>query len=373
MSSSHSFSAHEMSQRLTKVRAQLHTSGLDALFTQNQANIRYLTGFRGEPHTLFLTQDEAILYTSFRTLPWAQEQTQILGSTLQLSTAPALEETAKRLAGGSQSPLTLGVDRTLSHLAFLSLEKTLLNHHLVPASPIEQVRRCKSPAEIELLTHSQRLNEAIFEAVIPQIQLGMTERAVQGLFLTEMARREEVDRASFAPIVATGRNAWEIHHLPDNTVIQNNNLLLLDLGVIYQGYASDMTRTIALGHPTEHMREVYATITQAQEAAIASMRPGASTHAVDAAAREVITQAGHGKGFTHGLGHSIGLETHDPGLNLSPFTNDETLVPGMAFTVEPGTYFKDGFGVRTEDVLIVTKDSPLNITQQPKDLLELPL
>ena len=363
------FSRSEMDDRLRAVRAEMQALGVDALITMNQANIRYCTGFRGEPHTLLLTKAELVLFTSFRTLPWAEQQTQLLQPDLELSVASSpLEEIAKRL---SNKGTRIGVDTTLSHSHFSNWSSKFTNHQLTPCSAIEQVRRLKSPAEIELLQQSQTINESIFEALLPQISPGMTERAVQGLMLTEMAQREEVAGYCFAPIVATGGNAWEIHHLPDNTKIQRDTLLLLDLGVFYQGYASDMTRTICLGKATEQMRDVYETVKQAQGAAISAMRPGASTREVDQAARKIITQAGHGRGFTHGLGHSIGLETHDPGLNLSPSTAEETLLPGMAFTVEPGIYLENQFGVRTEDVVIITDEEPVNITKQPKDFLEL--
>ena len=363
------FTPAEMKSRLSTIRNQMAAQGIDALITRNQANIRYATGFRGEPHTLFLTAETAVLYTSFRTLPWAQRQTQPIQSQLELSTSHSpIEDIASRL---SSDTTHLGVDLTLTHLQFNTLAKQLSSTSLTPCSAIEHARRIKSPAEIELLTQSQRINESIFNAVLPQIKPGLTERAVQGLILTEIAQREEVDGYSFAPIVAAGGNAWEIHHLPDHTLIKANDILLLDLGVIYQGYASDMTRTISIGKASSQEREVYEIVSKAQEAAIAHLKPQARTHDVDQEARKIITQAGHEKSFTHGLGHSIGLETHDPGPHLSPSTPNEIIEPGMAFTVEPGIYLENAFGVRTEDVIVVTPTGNTNITQQPKDLLEL--
>lgn len=369
MTSSHPFSASEYSERLRRIRLEMATLGLGSVITSNQANIRYVTGFRGEPHTLLVTETEAILYTSFRTLPWAEQQTFGMGSQLELSTVePPLRDIALRLdpRGG-----TVAVDRTVSHLAFRELQGYLPGIELTPCGPIERVRGLKSPAEVALLERSQRLNEEIFAAVLPQIAPGMSERAVQGVILSEIAKREEVDGYSFTPIVAAGGNAWEIHHLPDLTEIQRHDMLLLDLGVIYQGYASDMTRTICMGKATSPMREVYETVRRAQEEAIASMRPGIGTHAVDQVAREIIIQAGHGRSFTHGLGHSIGLQTHDPGLNLSTAGPDELLAVGMAFTVEPGIYLPAAFGVRIEDVVVVTEGGNKNITQYPKSLIEL--
>ena len=369
MANIYQFDSPEMSKRLRSIRTEMATLGLDALITTNQANVRYTTGFRGEPHTLLLTNNEAVLYTSFRTLPWAEQQTQATQSHLSLSTMAApFSDIAKKL---DHKSYTIAVDRSLSHLKFLELEHQFRDHKLLPSDPIERTRWVKSPSEIDLLTHSQRINENILSAVLPKIRPGMSERAVQGLILTEMAKREEVDSYSFCPIVAVGGNAWEIHHLPDDTKIKPNDMLLLDLGIIYQGYASDMTRTVCLGKATTHVKDTYATVQEAQEAAIAVMQPGIKTHQVDQTARQIITQADHQRSFTHGLGHSIGLETHDPGLNLSPFTSNEILTPGMAFTVEPGIYQENAFGIRTEDIVIITEEGNMNITNQPKDLLEL--
>ena len=191
--------------------------------------------------------------------------------------------------------------------------------------------------------------------------------------MAAMAADADVDRYSFMPIVAGGANAWEIHHLPDHSLIQRDQMLLLDLGIVYQGYASDMTRTVCLGNASDQMREIYNRVGEAQQAAIAAMRPGASSRAIDQVARDIISEAGHGRSFTHGLGHSIGLETHDPGPNLSQDAPDTELEPGMAFTVEPGIYIEGGFGVRTEDVVIITEDGNSNITGQPAGLFELPV
>jgi len=260
----------------------------------------------------------------------------------------------------------------MSHGNFLSLQSDFAPHSLEPADPIERVRQIKSPAEVALLQKSQRINEAIFNAILPLIRVGMTERAVQGLILAEMAATEDVDRYSFMPIVASGANAWEIHHLPDGSIVQRDQMLLIDLGIFYQGYASDMARAVCLGKVSDEMRDVHSKVREAQRSSIAAMRPGARTHEIDRIARDIISAAGHGRSFTHGLGHSIGLETHDPGLNLSTATPDTELEAGMAFTVEPGIYIENGFGVRCEDVVIVTDEGTTNITGQSPDLLEIP-
>jgi len=362
------FSFLEMSNRVARVRAEMAELGLTALIISDASNVRYLTGFRGEPRSVFLTDEVLVLYTSFRSLAWAERQCSVLGPVIVLKDeSDPLGDIGKMLCPDDK----VGIDDKTSHAAFIDLKVRLSSCELIPSVVIEKVRRIKSPAELALMEQSQLLTEAIFNAVLPQIRLGMSERAVQGLILAEMAANEMVDRYSFIPIVAFGGNAWEIHHLPDDTVITNDQMLLIDLGVFHQGYASDMTRTLCLGQATEQMSEIYETVRYAQKAAIEAMKPGSGTHEIDQIARSVISEAGHGRSFTHGLGHSIGLETHDPELNLSQSVPDVILEEGMVFTVEPGIYLENGFGVRTEDVVVVTAEGTRRLTRQPLDLIEL--
>lgn len=371
MNSPFVFSPEEMKQRLDRTRARMEQLELDGVIVSDQANVRYLTGFKGEPRTLFITAKELLLITHSRTLPWAEAQTTALGQLLEIetSTQPA-EVISKRLP---ESPFRIGLDQNISHSASKRWQEALAPHLLEPCPVIEHVRQIKSPDEVALMAKSQRLNESILAAVLPQIRPHMTERGVQGLILAEMARQEAIDAYSFTPIVAAGPSCWEIHHLPDNTVIGKNQMLLIDLGVIHQGYASDMTRTVCLGKATNEMREIHALVSTALEAAIEGSTEGRTNREVDKIARNIISDAGHGEVFTHGLGHQIGLETHDPVHPLSQEAPEILLEPGMAFTIEPGIYHKDKFGVRTEDVIVISKGKPMNLTRPSHQLLELPI
>jgi Xaa-Pro aminopeptidase len=249
----------------------------------------------------------------------------------------------------------------------------LAPHEVVASRAIDLARQIKSEAEIALLRQSQKLNEAVLTAVLPKIRPGMSERAAQGMILAEIAGREELDGYSFAPIVAAGSNAWEIHHLPDSTLLEKGDMVIIDLGVVFQGYASDMTRTICLGKPTARMREIYKCVALAQERAFNLVKPGVTNHELDTVTREVISQAGHGRGYTHGLGHSIGLETHDPGPNLSQRAAEVPLKAGMTLTIEPGIYLEGEFGVRLEDTIVVRPGGHENLTNQSLELFSLDL
>lgn len=371
MTSPFFFSSGEMKQRLARTLARMAQLELDALITSNPANVRYLTGFRGEPRTLFVTASEFLLITHLRTLPWAEAQANASYPFLEIETSTNPDDLiADRL---SEPSLKIGVDKSLSPVALDQWTHALNSHSVEPCSVIEYVRQFKSPAEITLMEESQRLNESILAAVIPKIRPHMTERGVQGLILSEIAQREAIEKYSFTPIVAAGLNCWEIHHLPDHTVIGKDQMLLIDLGVMHQGYASDMTRTICLGNATDEMLDIHGLVSSAMEAAITGATAGQTNRDIDQIARNLISNAGHGDFFTHGLGHQIGLETHDPAPSLSQSAPEIPLEPGMAFTIEPGIYLQDKFGVRTEDVIMITEDQPKNLTRPSHDLLELSL
>jgi Xaa-Pro aminopeptidase len=360
------FTTSEMDERLTRIRERLTEEDIDALVSTDAMSIRYATGFCGEPRTLLLTNNQVVLYTSFRTLPWAEAQTR----DIELSThSDPIEDILNRISHVA----SIGVDPGIRHQHLLKLTDAWAPRKVVLSSAIDRTREIKSAAEIERLRQSQQHNEAVFNTVLPQIKPGMTERGVQGLILTEIASREVLDGYAFPPIVAAGANAWEIHHLPDSTPLQAGGMIIIDLGVMHQGYASDMTRTVCLGEPSDKMREVYACVSEAQDRAFAAIRTGATNHQVDTAARAVIAGAGLDRGFTHGLGHGIGLETHDPGITLSPNAAERPLEPGMVFTIEPGTYLEGAFGVRIEDTVVVRPDGFENFTRQSKAFTSLPL
>jgi Xaa-Pro aminopeptidase len=359
------FSKTERGRRLIAIRDVMKARGVDVFLSMDGPSIRYATGFRGEPHALLLTGEAAILHTSYRTMPWAEAQTE--GIEL-VSGGTAIEAFRKRLGTGS----VIGVDSGIGYQQMKALQSDLSSHTVQISTAIDEARRIKSSEELALLQRSQDLNEEVFAAVLERLRPGLTERGAQGLILGEIAGREELDGVAFAPIVAAGANAWEIHHLPDHSPLETGDMVIIDLGVVYQGYASDMTRMVCFGEPTARMREVHETVLAAQRAAFGKLRAGVTNHEVDRAARQVIEEAGFGRGFTHGLGHGIGLQTHDPGVALSPRAPETVLEEGMVFTVEPGTYLEGEFGVRIEDTVVVERDGHRRLTKLEPELLELP-
>jgi len=360
------FLPDEMLQRIDRIRSHMVSEKVDFFISSDAASVRYASGFRGEPRLLFISRDEVVLYTSFRSLPWARQQTK---NVELLTCEDPLHEIYSRLPGTG----IVGVDHNVGFNRMQELRKRISPHDVVASRAIDLARQIKSETEIALLRQSQKLNEEVFTAVLPKIGPGMSERAAQGMILAEIAGREDLDGYSFAPIVAAGSNAWEIHHLPDSTLLRKNDMVIIDLGVVFQGYASDMTRTVCLGKPTDRMREIYECVALAQDRAFKLVRPGVTNRELDTVAREVISQAGHGREYTHGLGHSIGLETHDPGLNLSQRAAEVPLETGMTLTIEPGIYLEGEFGVRLEDTIVIRPGGHENLTGQSLDLLSLDL
>ena len=249
---------------------------------------------------------------------------------------------------------------------FRNLEKNL-NARLVPYNgKINDFRAVKEPWEIERMRKAQKIADKAFEETLPVIKAGMTELELQAELIYRMYKNG-AQGLSFDPIVVSGPNSSMPHGVAGERVIQPGDFVTMDFGVLYEGYCSDTTRTVAVGFATEEMRRVYNVVLQAQLAGIAATRAGATGAEIDGAARKVIEDAGYGEYFGHSYGHSLGLEIHEA-PNLS-FRNPDPIPAGAVCSAEPGIYLPGKFGVRIEDVTIVGPDGCEVITNIPKDLL----
>ena len=218
------------------------------------------------------------------------------------------------------------------------------------------------------MRRAQVIADKAFDNILDFIRPGMTEREIAARLVYELMLLG-AERPSFDPIVAAGANGSMPHAVPGETVVEPGMFITMDFGGIYQGYCSDMTRTIAVGKPTDEMRRVYDTVQNAQLAGLAAARAGVPGCEVDRAARTVIEQAGYGDYFGHALGHSLGLEVHES-PNFSPA--EQRLMPvGAVVSCEPGIYLPGRFGVRIEDVVILREGGCENITASPKELIVL--
>lgn len=226
-------------------------------------------------------------------------------------------------------------------------------------------RDIKTQNEISLITKAQRIAEKSLAGIVGMIKPGVTERQIRNA-LDHAMFELGADALSFDTIAITGENTSKPHGVPSDTKVKSGDLVTLDFGAVCGGYHSDMTRTFAVGSVSESMKEVYDTVLKAQNAGIAAVKAGVTGADADRAARQVIADAGYGKCFSHSLGHGVGIEIHET-PNLSP-SYEKKLKAGNVVTVEPGIYIEKKFGVRIEDMVVVTENGCEDLTKYPKEL-----
>jgi Xaa-Pro aminopeptidase len=317
---------------------------LDALLVSDLANIRYLSGFTGTNALCLVGGERRLFLTDFRYV--TQAAAQVDGFERAEGRQDLLREAAAPMAGRvgfDDAHLSVRQHRRLSELAPDGVE-------LVPAAGlVEQLRAVKEPAELDAIRASAALTDDILAYVVDRGLVGHSEREVAIDLEREM--RVRGGDPSFPTIVASGPHGALPHAEPRDVDIVANVLVTVDLGAIVDGYCSDCTRTFATGPLPAEAAEVYQLVHETQGRALGEVRAGASGKEVDAAARKLIADAGHGDHFGHGLGHGVGLEIHE-GPRLSPLSED-TLAAGNVVTVEPGVYVPRQHGVRIEDLVIV--------------------
>ena len=262
---------------------------------------------------------------------------------------------------------TLGFEEDyLSMAEYMSYEQKL-NAKLVPFNKqINGFRSVKEDWELELMVKAQQITDTAFAEVLTKIKAGMTEKELAAELIYCLLKNGG-EGLAFDPIVVFGPNTSLPHGVPGERVLQEGDFITLDFGAMYHGYCADMTRTVALGYATEEMKQVYDTVLKAQLAGIAASKAGVPGKDIDAAARNVIADAGYGAYFGHGYGHSLGLEVHEaPSPNAR---NDQPMPVNSVASAEPGIYLPGKFGVRIEDVVIFKEDGCVDITKSPKNLI----
>lgn len=262
---------------------------------------------------------------------------------------------------------TLGFEEAYLTVAELNQFREQLTAEFVPTQkPINAFRATKEPWELDRMVKAQEITDRAFTEVCTRIHEGMTEKELAAE-LIYCLYKNGAEGLSFDPIVVSGPNTSMPHGVPGDRRLQKGDFITMDFGVLYQGYCSDMTRTVALGYATEEMKAVYHTVLRAQLAGIAVSRAGVTGKEVDGAARDVIAEAGYGPYFGHGYGHSLGLEIHEaPNCNAR---NELPMPVGAVCSAEPGIYLPGKFGVRIEDVVIFEENGCRVITNSPKDLI----
>lgn len=349
-------------RRRKLLRARLSAHDADAALITNPIDIRYLTGFHGADSWLIVTPRRAIIVSDFR---FAEELQAVSGVRVVMRTGDIVTAAgdALRDAGATRTALqgehmTVSVRKRLAkQLGARALADT--------AGLVSELRLIKDEGEIRRIAKAIKVQEAALEAVLEDLQAGIPEIELAAWLEFEMKTRGSSEPA-FDVIVAARANGSLPHAIPGKTKTGVGKPLLIDWGATVGGYRSDMTRTFSLGKWSRTMREIYEITLEAQLAALDAIAPGVAMQDVDAAARDVIADAGYAEHFGHGLGHGVGLDIHEAPRLARGSTG--TLEPGMVVTVEPGIYLPGVGGVRLEDLVVVTDRGSRNLSSLPKDL-----
>lgn len=325
------------------------------------ADLSWLTGFRGSSGLAVVAGEQRWFVTDFRYLEMAAATVPACFEIID-GTAGLIEAAAGLLGEFGRvvvDEATISV-RNHGKLATALADEVEL---VAAANPLTDLRRVKDAAEIERIAAAAALTDGVYAWIEERGLVGRTERDV-ALAAERRMRELGAEAPSFPTIVAAGPNGSLIHAVPGEREIGRGEYVVIDMGAIVDGYCSDCTRTLVEGEPDPAQREVYELVVAAQAAALAAIRAGASGREVDAVARALIDSAGHGERFGHGLGHGVGIEVHEP-PRLSKRSEDE-LLAGDVVTVEPGIYAPGEFGVRIEDLVVVTADGHRNLSTRPK-------
>lgn len=338
---------------------------VDALLLSSQVNRRYAAGYDIAEGVAVIGRGESFYFTDSRYIEAAQNNLQ--GFTVREVNRENTYAARINAALEALGTETLGMEEEhLTHGEFLRYEKSLHAKLLPYQKQISAFRHVKEDWEVETMVKAQKIADRTFGEMLSVIRPGMTEKELAAELIGRLYRNG-ADALSFPPIVVSGPNTSLPHGVPGDRELQYGDFVTMDFGCVVDGYCSDMTRTVALGFVSEEMSHVYEIVLQAQAAGIAATRAGVTGREVDAAARSIIEQAGYGPYFGHGYGHSLGLEIHEA-PNCSP-SNDSPLPAGAVCSAEPGIYLPGKFGVRIEDVVVVTEDGCVNLTESPKNLL----
>lgn len=357
-----------MKIRYDKLQNLLTEKKLDAVLVSDGYNMRYLSGFTGATGYLLITKNSKTLFTDSR---------YTIAATLQAPDYTVVEVNAARdycavinSVLNKEQIETLGFEALqVRYNTYETLKSKLNVRELVPLnSELADLRRIKTAEEIAKHRQAEHIGDIAFDEILKEIKPGMTELQVAAK-LEYIMKMNGADKLSFESIVATGVNSSKPHAEPSSRKIEAGDFLTMDFGCVYEGYCSDMTRTIVVGKASEKQKEIYNTVLKAQTAVLDMLKPGLPGKEYDKVARDIIYGAGYEGYFGHGLGHSVGLEIHEnPRFSM---IEEDIIEAGMIMTVEPGIYLPDFGGVRIEDMVVLTENGYENFAHSEKNLIEL--
>lgn len=356
-----------MEKRVQRLREHMHKEGLEAVLVSHPVNRRYLSGFTGSAGYLLITEDNNWLLTDFRYMTQAPAQAKAFEV---VEHGPSFMDTVKQLLDDAGIGRVGFEPQTVVYSDYQAWAETLGSIALVPAPPmIEQLRMIKDESEIAIMQDAANLADETFRHITNLLRPGISEADI-ALEMEVFMRSRGAASSSFETIVASGERSALPHGVASGRVIQAEEFVKLDFGAYYNGYCSDLTRTVYVGtQPTAKHQEIYAIVLEAQMYALEHIRPGMTGKEADALTRDIITRYGYGDCFGHGTGHGLGMEIHEsPRLSK---LSDTVLTPGMTVTVEPGIYLPGFGGVRIEDDVVITDNGIKILTSSPKHFIML--
>lgn len=353
-----------MQQRVNKLRKQIEEQPFDGMLILKPENRRYLSGFTGSSGYLLITGQEAVLITDFRYTEQAKGQAPHFRVVEHGSSAPDAIRAELESAGVKR--LAFETDH-LTYALYAAYNEKFAPVELIPTEGIvEKIRAVKDEQEIATIRQACAIADAAFSHILGFLKPGISERDV-ALELEFFMRRQGAKSSSFDIIVASGTRSSLPHGVASDKILQQGDFVKLDFGALYDGYCSDITRTVVLGEPNEQQKQIYNIVLEAQLRALDHLKPGMSGKEADALARDLIREKGYGDQFGHTLGHGLGLYIHEaPRLSA---LSDDRLEPGMVVTVEPGIYIPGFGGVRIEDDVVITESGIDILTRSTKELV----
>ncbi len=357
--------------RIRALRGQMKKFGVESVLVTHLPDVRYLCGFTGSNAVLAVTAKRAAMYTDGRYIAQAKEETS--GARVAIAKKSALREACAWLEESGVAQAHFDPEQTtVAALEMmrdaLSIKKRRGFFQLFKSALVSELRMVKDADELLLMEKAALLGCNLFTAVLPHIQAGAAESEIAA-DLEFFARSMGAEGMSFETIVASGKRSALPHGRATAAKVPGRGFVTLDFGVILNGYCSDMTRTVHMGTPGSSEQFAYDAVLEAQEAAVAAVKPGATCGEVDEAARSVLRGAKLDKYFTHSTGHGVGIEIHESPRVAAG--QEQVLAPGMVITIEPGIYIEGKFGIRIEDMVAVTQSGGKILTSAPKAMIQL--
>ncbi|MCR4431751.1 MAG: Xaa-Pro peptidase family protein [Tepidanaerobacteraceae bacterium] len=354
-------------ERIEKLLDVMEKENLDGMLLVKDANLRYLSGFTGSESYAVISKKGRAFITDSRYTEQAEQECPGFEVIKWRSPNPDLPETIKSVCDKFVIK-RLGFEKNcVSVDLYEKLKNGLGDVELVGTiGLVEKVRSVKDSEEIECIKKAAEITDEAFDEILKYIKPGVTERDIERE-LAYVIRKKGAEDIGFSIIVASGKNSSKPHAVPSNKPVEEGDFITIDVGSMYNGYRSDMTRTVVLGKASEKQISIYNIVKKSQEESIKIIKAGVECKTVDKLARDIIIEAGIKEVFEYGLGHGVGLEIHEePSMSAK---STSTLEEGNVVTVEPGIYIPGWGGVRIEDTVAVTKDGCEIITKSPKHLI----